>query len=563
MTWTLITESGRSAVPSQETPEGESSEFGANEWLVDEMYERFKVDRDAVDKSWWPILENYHQTKVTTDAPAGDQPQAQPAAPEAGSAAPQEAESAAPQEAESAAPQDSDAAAPEEPRSTAPAEAEPSPQKTAEATEAEPISESDEPAKEAADDAPPQEPQVPRSVTGENDGSAAEAAPAPATQETSPSTQPVAKTTSVQAKPQPIPAEAPPSAPQASEEPTEPQDKVTTLRGAAKSIASNMDMSLTVPTATSVRTMPAKLMVDNRIVINNHMKRARGGKISFTHLIAWAMIQTLKEFPSQNVYYDEVDGKPSVVSPANINLGIAIDLPKPDGTRSLVVPGIKRTETMGFGEFLSAYEDVVKRARENKLTMADYQGNTISLTNPGGIGTEHSVPRLMKGAGCIIGAGALEYPAEFQGTSPRTLANMGIGKTVTLTSTYDHRVIQGAGSGEFLKIIHERLIGGHNFYEEIFAAHPLRADPVGGRHPCRPRFGRRQDRARAGTDQLVPGARAPDGRHRSARVRPALTPRPRHCQPRPELLGPRPRVHHRRFRRQAHRAAARHPGHAP
>ncbi|MHA6668890.1 multifunctional oxoglutarate decarboxylase/oxoglutarate dehydrogenase thiamine pyrophosphate-binding subunit/dihydrolipoyllysine-residue succinyltransferase subunit [Homoserinimonas sp. A447] len=410
------------------------------------MYERFKVDRNSVDKSWWPILENYHQSKVSTDAPAGTQQEA---------ATPREpAEQQAP---------------------AGTAGAEPTAAQTAEVTAEEPISESPEPAAEAVKDAPAQEPQAPRAVTGENGTSETSAAAETASTNGS---QPVAKTTSIQARPQPIPAEAPASAPQAADEPEEPQDKVTPLRGAAKSIASNMDVSLTVPTATSVRTMPAKLMVDNRIVINNHMKRARGGKISFTHLIAWAMIQTLKEFPSQNVYYDEIDGKPSVVSPAHINLGIAIDLPKPDGTRSLVVPGIKRTESMGFGEFLGAYEDVVKRARENKLTMADYQGNTISLTNPGGIGTEHSVPRLMKGAGCIIGAGALEYPAEFQGTSPRTLANLGIGKTVTLTSTYDHRVIQGAGSGEFLKMVHERLIGQHGFYEEIFASLRIPYEPI-------------------------------------------------------------------------------------
>ncbi len=295
-------------------------------------------------------------------------------------------------------------------------------------------------------------------------------------------TTPVARTTSVQAKPQPIPADAPATAPVTATadaaEPAEDQNVVTTLKGATKALAANMDASLTVPTATSVRTIPAKLMIDNRIVINNHLKRARGGKVSFTHLIAWAIVQTLKEFPSQNVFYDEVDGKPSVVTPAHINLGIAIDIPKPDGTRSLVVPGIKRADTMGFGEFLTAYEDVVFRGRSNKLTAADYAGNTISLTNPGGIGTEHSVPRLMRGAGCIVGAGALEYPAEFQGASPKTLAELAIGKTVTLTSTYDHRVIQGAGSGEFLKKIHERLIGEHNFYEDIFAELRIPYDPI-------------------------------------------------------------------------------------
>jgi multifunctional 2-oxoglutarate metabolism enzyme len=362
--------------------DGASGEFGANEWLVDEMYERYKVDKDSVDRSWWPILENY---KAPTTDPT---PTAAIPIVTAGAAAPE----------------------------------------------------------------------------------------APATGST-----PVARTTSVEAKPQPIPAEAPTTAAVPAvetAEATEPQDETAVLKGAAKALASNMDASLTVPTATSVRTIPAKLMIDNRIVINNHLKRARGGKVSFTHLIAWAIVQTLKEFPSQNVFYDEPEGKPSVVTPAHINLGIAIDIPKPDGTRSLVVPGIKRTETMTFAEFLAAYEDVVARGRTGKLTGADYAGNTISLTNPGGIGTEHSVPRLMRGAGTIVGAGALEYPAEFQGASPKTLAELGIGKTITLTSTYDHRVIQGAGSGEFLKKIHERLIGQNGFYEEIFAALRIPYDPI-------------------------------------------------------------------------------------
>ncbi|MFM6974945.1 MAG: multifunctional oxoglutarate decarboxylase/oxoglutarate dehydrogenase thiamine pyrophosphate-binding subunit/dihydrolipoyllysine-residue succinyltransferase subunit, partial [Agromyces sp.] len=278
---------------------------------------------------------------------------------------------------------------------------------------------------------------------------------------------PEAQTTTTPARPEPVPAEAPvataPTAPAAAQD-----DEVIVLKGMPKTLAANMDVSLTVPTATSVRTIPAKLMIDNRIVINNHLTRARGGKVSFTHLIGWALIRALKMFPSQNVYYDEIDGKPALIKPAHIGLGIAIDLPKPDGTRALMVPAIKQAETLGFNEYLVAYEDLVQRARAGKLAADDFKGATVSLTNPGGIGTVHSVPRLMKGQGCIIGAGALDYPAEFQGASESTLADLAISKTITLTSTYDHRVIQGAGSGEFLKIVHELLTGQHNFYEDIF-----------------------------------------------------------------------------------------------
>ncbi|KAA9111696.1 multifunctional oxoglutarate decarboxylase/oxoglutarate dehydrogenase thiamine pyrophosphate-binding subunit/dihydrolipoyllysine-residue succinyltransferase subunit [Microbacterium rhizomatis] len=384
-------------------------EFGANEWLVDELYEQFKSDKNSVDKAWWPILEAYHPVDVEE---AGDAPAAAPPAPASAAAAP-------------AAPVVPAPAAPTAPAPTPPAASEPHP------------------------------------VT----------APIPVI-----GSQPVARTTAKPAAPQPIPAQAPAAAPARGESSEE--DSVTPLRGMTKTLAANMDESLSVPTATSVRTVPAKLMIDNRIVINNHMSRTRGGKVSFTHLIGWAIIQALKEFPSQNVFYAEVDGKPSVVAPAHINLGIAIDLPKPDGTRALMVPSIKRADTLTFGEFLSSYEDLVTRARTNKLTAADFQGTTISLTNPGGIGTVHSVPRLMKGQGCIVGAGALEYPAEFQGASAKTLNELAIGKTITLTSTYDHRVIQGAGSGEFLKKVHELLIGQRGFYESIFAALRIPYAPI-------------------------------------------------------------------------------------
>ncbi|WP_425332818.1 multifunctional oxoglutarate decarboxylase/oxoglutarate dehydrogenase thiamine pyrophosphate-binding subunit/dihydrolipoyllysine-residue succinyltransferase subunit [Aurantimicrobium minutum] len=283
-------------------------------------------------------------------------------------------------------------------------------------------------------------------------------------------TQPVATTTSRPAQSAPIPADAPVIAQDFSAAESEEEDVVTILKGMPKTLAANMDQSLTVPTATSVRAIPAKLLIDNRIVINNHLKRTRGGKVSFTHIIGWALVQALKAFPSQNVYYDEVDGKPALVSPAHVTLGLAVDVPKPDGTRALMVPGIKRADTMTFGEFLAAYEDLVVKARTNKLAADDFKGITVSLTNPGGIGTVHSVPRLMKGQGCIIGAGALDYPAEFQGASEETLIDLAVSKVLTLTSTYDHRVIQGAGSGEFLKIVHELLIGQRNFYEDIFAA---------------------------------------------------------------------------------------------
>src|SRR5690606_22334343 len=224
--------------------------------------------------------------------------------------------------------------------------------------------------------------------------------------------------------------------------------------------------------------VPAKLMADNRIVINNHLRRARGGKVSYTHLIGYAMIRALHDFPNMNRHYAVIDGKPHVVTPEHINLGLAIDMKGKDGQRSLVVASIKNCENMTFLQFWQAYEDIVRKARNNKLTADDFAGTTISLTNPGGIGTNHSVPRLQQGQGAIIGVGAMEYPAPFQGTSEQTLNQLGVSKIMTLTSTYDYRIIQGAESGEFLKRIHGLLLGEDGFYDDIFTSLRIPYEPV-------------------------------------------------------------------------------------
>ena len=239
-----------------------------------------------------------------------------------------------------------------------------------------------------------------------------------------------------------------------------------------------MAASLSVPTATSVRAVPAKLLIDNRIVVNNHLQRGRGGKVSFTHLIGYAVVQALKANPEMNAAYAEEDGKPVLAAPHHVNLGLAIDLQAKDGSRQLLVPNIKGADEMDFRQFWTAYEDVIRKARSGKLAVADFQGTTISLTNPGTIGTEHSVPRLMPGQGCIVGVGAMEYPAAYQGASEQTMARLAISKTVTLTSTYDHRIIQGAQSGDFLRRIHQLLLGEDDFYDDIFASLRIPYEPV-------------------------------------------------------------------------------------
>ena len=257
-----------------------------------------------------------------------------------------------------------------------------------------------------------------------------------------------------------------------------PGAEVSRLRGAAARTVINMTASLSVPTATSVRTVPAKLLADNRIVINNHLKRGRGGKVSFTHLIGFAVVQALKALPAMNDAYTEEGGKPALARPEHVNLGLAIDVQTADGSRQLLVPNIKAAEEMDFRLFWTTYEDVVRRARGGKLAVEDFQGTTATITNPGTIGTVHSVPRLMPGQGVIVGVGAMEYPAEYAGASEETLARLAISKAVTLTSTYDHRIIQGAQSGEFLKKIHELLLGEDAFYDEIFAALRIPYEPV-------------------------------------------------------------------------------------
>ena len=281
---------------------------------------------------------------------------------------------------------------------------------------------------------------------------------------------------------------APPTSPYAQRQATHPahdqdgdayEDRTTRLKGAAARTAKNMDDSLSMPTATSARAVPAKVLIENRAVINSHLARTRGGKVSFTHLIGWAVVESLTEMPSMNVSYgvDEA-GKPVLHEPAHVAFGLAIDVPGSDGQRRLLVPSIKQADLMDLSQFVEAYEALVAKARENKLDLDDFRGTTVTLTNPGMIGTLHSVPRLMPGQGLIVGVGAMDYPAAFAGASPDTLARQAIGKVVTLTSTYDHRVIQGAASGEFLRLVERKLLGLDGFWNRAFESLRIPLEPV-------------------------------------------------------------------------------------
>jgi 2-oxoglutarate decarboxylase len=381
------------------------SDFGANEWLVDEMYEQYQKDPSSVAPEWKAYFASQGangsaaaSTSTRTAAPA--QKQAAPA---------QQTRQQAQQQAPAQAAQPAQAPAA---KSTPAPKAKPRP------------------------DAKAVEP---------------------------------AKGTSKPAPRDPKPA----AVAAATDEPT-----FTTLKGIPAATAKNMDISLAVPTATSIRNIPVKLLWDNRTVINNHLKRARGGKVSFTHLIGYAIVKAIKTMPEMNNAYAEVDGKPTMVHPAHINLGLAIDQQKPDGTRQLVAPSIKGCEAMDFAGFWTAYEDIVRKAKNNKLTMEDYQGTTVSLTNVGGLGTNHSVPRLMQGQAAIIGVGSMDFPPEFQGASEETITRNAVSRIMTMTSTYDHRVIQGAQSGEFLRRVHQLLLGEDGFYDEIFGALRIPYQPI-------------------------------------------------------------------------------------
>ena len=266
------------------------------------------------------------------------------------------------------------------------------------------------------------------------------------------------------ARPQPSPAPAP--APAAA--PPKDERTQTILRGAASKIVSNMESSLTVPTATSVRTIPVKVLEENRRIINHHLYLVGQPKASFTHIIAWALVKALRHFPRLNSSFSHVDNQPVRFDREDVNIGLAVDLERKDGSRSLVVPNIKGSQKLDFAQFLKAYNDVIKRARNNALEISDFEGTSISLTNPGTIGTLASIPRLMQTQGAIIATGQIDYPAEYSATDPAVLAELGISKVMTMTSTYDHRIIQGAESGAFLAKVHALLLGEDGFYDEIF-----------------------------------------------------------------------------------------------
>ncbi|MGH3094688.1 MAG: multifunctional oxoglutarate decarboxylase/oxoglutarate dehydrogenase thiamine pyrophosphate-binding subunit/dihydrolipoyllysine-residue succinyltransferase subunit, partial [Streptosporangiales bacterium] len=412
----------------RESKDDPLSDFGPNEWLVDELYQQFKEDPQSVDEQWRDFFASYQPRDGATDGVSAGRSNGET----------------------TRASQSSQSSQPSQPTQTT------------------------EPAQSAQPSQPQQSASAPAQQQAGTQQGRAESRTAPS--EPAEKAKPAAKP-SKPARPDPDQRAGDEESGDRAEEIDPTASREFPLRGAASRIVQNMAASLQVPTATSVRSVPAKLLVDNRIVINNHLRRARGGKISFTHVIGYAVAQAAAAMPQMNSSYTESNDKPVLVQPEHVNLGLAIDLQKNDGSRTLVVPSIKAAEMLDFAAFWRAYEDIVKKARDNKLAIDDFAGTTISLTNPGMIGTVHSMPRLMQGQGCIIAVGAMEYPAEFQGAAPETLARLGVSKTLTLTSTYDHRIIQGAVSGEFLRYVHELLLS-DEFWDDIFRSLRVPTVPI-------------------------------------------------------------------------------------
>ncbi|HEX3541422.1 MAG TPA: multifunctional oxoglutarate decarboxylase/oxoglutarate dehydrogenase thiamine pyrophosphate-binding subunit/dihydrolipoyllysine-residue succinyltransferase subunit [Acidimicrobiales bacterium] len=252
------------------------------------------------------------------------------------------------------------------------------------------------------------------------------------------------------------------------------------LRGAAARIAASMEASLAIPTATSVRVVPAGLLEVNRRILNNQLARVGAGKVSVTHVIGYAVVKALQALPVMNSSFvpASAGGAPSVIRHPHVGLGLAVDQKKSDGSRTLLVPVIKEADTLDFRRYWAAYEELIRKIKTGKIGPDDFAGASVTLTNPGTIGTVASVPRLMPGQGLIVAVGSLDYPAEWQAADPRTVAALGLSKVMTITSTYDHRIIQGAESGLFLAQMHRYLIGEDGFYDDIFRAMGIPYEPV-------------------------------------------------------------------------------------
>ena len=351
----------------------------------------------------------------------------------------------------------------------------------------------------------------------------------------------------------PAPGPAAPAA-GAGASPPPPDGVPSLLAGPALRVAQNMEASLGIPTAASVRVIPARILEENRRLINEHRDSAGQGRISFTHLVAWALLRALEAFPRLNDAYGVVDGKPQRLRKDSVALGIAVDLTRKDGSRMLLVPNVKDAHRLEFPAFLEAFDQAVGRARRGASSPDDFLGTTVTLTNAGVAGTTVSAPRLMPGQGLIVATGALEVPAAFRSMPLRARAALGISKVMAVTSTYDHRIIQGAESGQMLARLDGLLQGEDRFYETVFGALGVAVAPLAWAEDQTPALGgpdtgREEMEKQARLLQLIRAYRVRG--HLVADLDPLDSPRPapRELEPsalRPDHLGPGPGVLHQR-----------------
>jgi 2-oxoglutarate dehydrogenase E1 component len=253
-------------------------------------------------------------------------------------------------------------------------------------------------------------------------------------------------------------------------------EEAVTLRGPAAALAEYMDESRSIPTATTFRTLPVAILDAERKRLNGALAAGGGGKLSFTHLIAWAIVQAVGRTPSMGTGFQRVDGTPQKLVRDAVHLGIAVDVERKDGSRSLLVPVIREADRLGFAGFRAAFDDLIERSRTGKIKPDELRGASVTLTNPGGFGTVASVPRLMNGQGTIVATGSIGYPPGLDSVPEGLLREWGVTKVMTMTSTYDHRVIQGAESGAFLRDIAMLLQGQDGFYDEVRASLGLGAE---------------------------------------------------------------------------------------
>ncbi|MBV9084929.1 MAG: multifunctional oxoglutarate decarboxylase/oxoglutarate dehydrogenase thiamine pyrophosphate-binding subunit/dihydrolipoyllysine-residue succinyltransferase subunit [Acidobacteriaceae bacterium] len=400
-------------------PQTKDPTVGINSWLEDELYHQYQFDRRSLEEGWEQLFQRSDYSNGETEELSAE-PGATKVEAEGTVAPPEQLSSISA----------GGNGVEEPPRETPPAQEPPQPT----------IPEQEPPEEPPLRrEPPPEEPRTPDSMK--------QVTPAPQ-----------AGTAEVTTRTAPAPAVKTVGA----------SDQLIPLRGAAARIAENMTASLAIPVATSQRQVPVRVIEENRNLINKQRALQGRGKLSFTHFIAWAIVKALKSNPALNHAYAENGGEPFRVVRGHVNIGLAVDVAAKDGTRSLKVPNIKNADGMDFARFVAAYDDIVARARTNKLQVSDFEATTISLTNPGTVGTLGSVPRLMPGQGAIIATGAIDFPAEFAAASEETRALLGLSKVLMITCTYDHRIIQGAESGAFLAKLHQLLLGEDGFYDGIF-----------------------------------------------------------------------------------------------